>query len=76
MATTDKNNKDFITAVIGDGALDSAVKWIGDNLSPGDVFSEKDLCHYCQHNTDPDDVFTEKQLTEWAESNGFTKDED
>jgi hypothetical protein len=76
MATTDKNNKDFVATVIGDGALDSAIDWIGGNLSPDDVFSSDDLRRYCRGNEDPDDVFSEKQLADWAEANGFTKDED
>jgi len=76
MAITDKQVKDFIAALIGDGALETAIEWIGGNLSPDDVFDSRDLRNYCAQNEDPEDVYSEKQLSEWAEANGFTKDED
>lgn len=43
MATTTKQDRDFIDNVVPALLLESAIEWIRLNMSPEDVFSESDL---------------------------------
>ena len=44
------HNNDFVDAVIQRDLLDVAVVWIGDNLAPDDVFSERILEEWAEDN--------------------------
>ena len=72
MATTSRQDQSFLNDVIGTGILGMAIDWIANNLSPDEVFSEKQLTEWAQ-NSDVDDIFTNRQLSHWAEDNGFVK---
>jgi hypothetical protein len=41
--TTAKQDREFIETVIDSCLLEYSIQWIAKNLSPEDVFSEKDL---------------------------------
>ena len=43
MSFTNRQNSDFAEAVVEGAAIDRAVEWIGKNLKPEDVFSERAL---------------------------------
>jgi hypothetical protein len=43
-------NNNFIDAVVQQDLLDVAVVWIGDNLAPDDVFSERILEEWAEDN--------------------------
>jgi hypothetical protein len=43
-------NNNFIDAVLQRDLLDVAVVWIGDNLAPDDVFSERILEEWAEDN--------------------------
>ena len=43
-------NNNFIDAVVQQDLLDVAVVWIGDNLAPDDVFSERLLEEWAEDN--------------------------
>lgn len=73
MATTSKQDQDFLNDCIGTGLLESAIDWIKANLSPEDVFTEKELLSWAS-NFDPDDVFSKSNLESWAENNGYIKE--
>lgn len=45
-----KNNENFIEAILNQDLLDVAVVWIGDNLVPDDVFSENQLENWAETN--------------------------
>lgn len=46
---TTKQNREFIEAIQGD-LLDEAISWIQDNLTPDDVFSDKQLKSWAEAN--------------------------
>lgn len=75
MGTTAKEDRNFLDEVVGSGLLESAIEWIGNNLEPDQVFSEKKLRDNVQGNNNPGDVFTDKELADWATSNGFVEAE-
>ena len=41
--TTAKQDSEFAYAVVGELLLEKAIDWISSNMSPEDVFSERDL---------------------------------
>ncbi len=43
MSTSVHQDKEFLTAVLPNSLLESAIDWIGKNMNPGDVFAEADL---------------------------------
>ena len=43
MATTSKQDRDFLESVISSSLLEDALSWIEENMEPADVFSEKVL---------------------------------
>ena len=49
LATANENSK-FTDAVIGNYPLDDAIDWISSNMSPDEVFSEKDLGEWATEN--------------------------
>lgn len=71
MATTVKQDNDFLQSVVGTGILESAIEWIESNLSPDDVFTKNDLAGWAESNIDK---INEKYLIEWAEENGYVKE--
>jgi hypothetical protein len=75
MATTAKQDRNFLDEVVGSGLLENAIEWIGQNLEPEQVFDEAKLRSSVQSNSTPGDVFTEKELAEWAEQNGYVQPE-
>jgi hypothetical protein len=74
-------NNDFketlIADCIVDDALDKAIEWIRDNLSPDEVFVEEHLTEWAMENLSNllsvDEVYAEPELVEWATENGFVR---
>jgi len=50
MATTSKQDQDFLESVIPHTLLEEAIEWIASNLDPEDVFSENDLSCWAENN--------------------------
>lgn len=75
MATTQKQDRNFLDEIIGSGLLERAVEWISSNMEPEDVFSQQQIRVSAQQNNMPADVFGDKELADWATSNGFVKAE-
>lgn len=73
MSTTAKQDQDFLESVLGTGLLENSIDWIRSNMSPEDVFPEKELLQWAA-NYDPDSVFTKDSLESWAENNGYVKE--
>lgn len=73
MATTYQQDQSFLNDCIGTGLLESAIDWIKANLSPEDVFTEKELLAWAS-NYDPESVFQQSSLESWAENNGYIKE--
>lgn len=71
MATTSKQDDDFLAAVVSGSLLEDAIDWIQTNLSPEDVFTVDELERWVKGNLKPDDVFDDKELAKWAEENGY-----
>jgi hypothetical protein len=69
---TSRQEKDFQFEVLGTLSLSSVVDWIQNNLSPEDVFDEKDLKGWAS-NLSPEDLCDEKDLEQWALDNDFIK---
>ena len=68
---TIRQTKDFADSVLNtDNLLDAAIEWIQNNLSPKDVFEEKELLAWAQ-DQQPDDIFTQTELEDWANNNGM-----
>lgn len=67
-------------ASLGEDVLDVVMNFIRANMSPEDVFDEKDLRDYAlgvvRENFYPDDVFDEATLSGWAIDNDFSKPEE
>lgn len=64
---------DHVSTTINNSALDEAITWIGDNLDPDDVFTEKKLLDFAR-NYDVDGIFEVGDLESWAEANGYVKE--
>lgn len=73
MSTTAKQDREFVESVISTSLLEESIDWIKSNLSPEEVYGEKELLEWAR-NFDPEDVFKEDSLASWAESNGYTKE--
>lgn len=58
-----------------DSALPDVIDWMKKNLSPDDVFEDKELREYVGGSSLPEDVFEEKLLKQWAEDNGYVKED-
>ena len=50
MATTVKQDRDFIADVIGDALLEKTIEWIAHNLAPEDVFTQDQLEDWAKRN--------------------------
>ena len=50
MGTTCRQDEDFLKSIIESTVLGKAIEWIQENLEPGDVFSDKDLEKWADHN--------------------------
>jgi hypothetical protein len=50
MSTTCAEDRKFLADVIGEGCLESAMTWIGQNKEPEDVFSEDALERWARQN--------------------------
>ena len=75
MATTQKQDRNFLDEIIGSGLLERAVEWISSNMEPEDVFSQQQIRVSAQQDNMPADVFGDKELADWATSNGFVEAE-
>jgi len=73
MSTSAKQDNEFLVDVVGTGLLENAMDWIARNLSPNDVFSEKDLVEWASGEK-PENLFHKDDLADWATSNGFIKE--
>jgi hypothetical protein len=49
MATTSKQDKDFVDEVIGSSLLEKAIEWIRENMEPEDVFDAKVLQEWAEN---------------------------
>jgi len=74
MATTPRQDQDFLNDVVGSSLLESAIDWIKGNLYPEQVFDGKQLRQWAS-DSGVEEVFSEKELTEWANENDFIKSE-
>lgn len=72
--TSQREDAKFKEDVIPDNALESAIEWIADCLTPGDVFSEEALQEYVATTWSPNEVFDEDILALWAVDNGYVKE--
>jgi len=50
MATTARQDREFIEEVINQGLLEAAIEWIQNNLAPDEVFAEKQLTVWAEDN--------------------------
>lgn len=50
MATTVRQDSEFVSAVISSSLLEEAIDWIKGNLNPEDVFDEKHLDTWAEEN--------------------------
>ncbi|KKM73156.1 hypothetical protein LCGC14_1413380 [marine sediment metagenome] len=50
MATSRKQDDDFIEDVISNSLLDDSILWIARNMSPEDVFDKDDLGEWAKNN--------------------------
>lgn len=57
-------------------ALTASIEWIGENLTPRQVFDTDKLEEWARKNSCPEDCFDEDKLGKWAEENGYTKSEE
>lgn len=73
MATTSKQDSDFLNSVLGSDLLENAIGWITDNMSIEEVFGEKKLLEEA-NNYDPEAIFNKQTLEQWAEDNGYIKE--
>lgn len=49
MVTTSEQDRLFIDSIISSTLLEEAIEWIKRNLSPEDVFSEKELTYWAEN---------------------------
>lgn len=73
MATTARQDQDFLNSVIGTGLLESSLDWIKNNMSIEEVFGEAALLTDAA-NYDPEGIFSKTTLEMWAEDNGYVKE--
>lgn len=50
MATTHKQDREFVSAIISSSLLEDAIYWINNNLNPEDVFDENMLDTWAEEN--------------------------
>lgn len=73
MSTSTKQDNYFRDSLIPNSLLEDAIYWIRSNMSPTDVFPEKELLSWAA-DFEPSDVFKESTLQDWAENNGYTRE--
>ena len=61
MAST-QHNADFANHLFPVDPLDTAIQWIKANLSPDNVFDEKQLAEHARNNIEIDDVYSESNI--------------
>jgi hypothetical protein len=49
MATTSKQDQNFVDEVIGSSLLEKAIEWIRENMEPEDVFDAKVLQEWAEN---------------------------
>jgi hypothetical protein len=85
MSTRQQRN-DFISYVIADDLLDTAIEWISQNMAPEEMFDESTLTSWAHENDmrtrdetagrfGPEDVFEQHVLRDWAEANGYVEEQ-
>jgi hypothetical protein len=50
MATTVRQDSEFVSAVISSSLLEEAIDWIQSNMNPEDVFDDKTLSTWAEEN--------------------------
>lgn len=60
--TTSRQDADFIETIIPQRLLESAIEWIGNNLSPEDVFIKETLESWADGNSSLADEISELKL--------------
>lgn len=73
MSTTASQDGKFIQAVISGSLLEDSIDWVKSNLSPTDVFDEKELVNWAT-GMEVDSIFPASDLEKWAEANGYVKE--
>lgn len=75
MTTTSKQDHDFLSEIMGNSALETAIEFIKQNFQPEDIFGENALLEFAA-NYDPEIVFEKSigDLESWAERNGYIKE--
>ena len=48
--TTSRQDKEFVESLISRTLLEDAIAWISRNMSPGDVFSDRELSDWAESN--------------------------
>jgi len=67
MATV-QQNRDFTGEVLVPYPLDQAIEWIKANLSPGDVFDEKQLIEDTHNNIEIDYVYSKRTILDYVQN--------
>jgi hypothetical protein len=49
MATTTKQDQNFVDEVVGNSLLEKAIQWIKENMEPEDVFDAKVLQEWAEN---------------------------
>jgi hypothetical protein len=49
MATTSKQDQNFVDEVVGSSLLEKAIQWIRENMEPEDVFDAKVLQEWAEN---------------------------
>ena len=77
LSTDYKQQQDFLSSIRAElpiGLLEIAIDWIAANLTPSQVFSERELLDYASDGYSCDEVFKQADLEDWAENNGYIKE--
>ena len=61
-----RHNTDFTNHLFPADLLDTAIEWIKANLSPGDVFDERQLAEHARNNIEIDDVYSESNILSYV----------
>jgi hypothetical protein len=72
--TTRQQSQRFAEEFLPSDALETAVDWIKENLSPDDVFETSTLAACVQTNLSIDDVFPEKDVLAHVRNNYHPED--
>jgi len=61
--TTSKQDADFIDSIIPNRLLEAAIEWIGNNMSPEDVFKKESLEDWSGNNSSLNDEISDLKST-------------